>query len=698
MVGFKIFMKKTFFYFLFLVTLFSYSQKQPISKKVLYQTTKHDTLIEDNYKWLEESNKAEVKNWVNNQNNFADLHLEEVQKKYPLEFKIKEYNAYSSNGLPSKRGKYFYSLYRLDKSLPASLFFRKALNDDPIEFFNPSKITKNKNSFIASYFPSKNSKYVALELSTGGSDVKQIRFANLDKLDVLQDSINNVKFSNVVWNLDQGIYYKKNTNINLTAKDSTFQIFYHAIGTKQEDDKLIYDATKTNGRIGFFNADNKLVITESNAFGVNYSYLKLGFNDDVLENIIENDTTNFTFRHFSKNKFYFSSKDYDWGEVRFFDINNKTEEKVIIPQIYNHLLLDTNFYSEYIVCTYKTIGKNYISIYDYEGNFIRKFNAPSGFDFSIKFIDNEKSDLYVSFYSRTVSYQNFKLNIKTGNISNFFNDYVRPKPTIFPLDYFETKVITFESRDGKDVPITIIHKKGLALDGNNPTLLEAYGGYGTVSGPTFDSGLLCFLDQGGVYAYAEIRGGGEKGKKWHRDGSRLNKINSFNDFIDAAEFLIKEKYTSSSKLAISGASNGGLLVGAVITMRPDLFKVAIPKVGVFDMLNFDSFTAGTYWKNEYGNINNEIDFKNLISYSPLHNIKQSTNYPITLIITGENDDRVVPSHSYKFAAKLQNNEAQTNPIYLHTLSDAGHSGKVIYKDYVEEEAMFYSFLLYHLKN
>jgi prolyl oligopeptidase len=229
-------------------------------------------------------------------------------------------------------------------------------------------------------------------------------------------------------------------------------------------------------------------------------------------------------------------------------------------------------------------------------------------------------------------------------------------------------------------------------------LLEAYGGYGIVSGYSFDSGLLCFLDKGGVYAYAAIRGGGEKGSNWHRDGKGLKKMNSFNDFIDAAEYLINEKYTSSAKLGITGASNGGLLIGAVITLRPDLFKVAIPRVGVYDMLNYESFTAGIYWKNEYGNVEKEKDFKNLLSYSPLHTIKPKSNYPTMLIMTGKNDDRVVPSHSYKFAAKLQNNEGQTNPIYLRTSDGSGHYGKTNYKEAVEEEALFYSFLLYHLNN
>lgn len=691
-------MQKIFFQLVFLLPLTFYSQQYPVTKEVPYKTEKFSITVEDNYKWLEATNNEEVTNWVNAQNFLINTHLEEISKKYSFASKIKEYNSLTTNGLPNRKGRYFYSIYRKDKSFPGALFYRKNLNDIAIEIFNPFKISKDKDNYISGYYPSRNSRYVAVNISLGGSDIQQMRFVEVDTRKVLDDAISNVKLSGIVWNLDRGIFYKKDTNKIATAKDSTFQIFYHSIGTKQDDDKLVYDATKTNGRISFSNSGDKLLIIEENNKGVTYRTTKLDSETYELENIIENDTTDFDFHYFRKNRFYFSSKDYDWGEIRYFDINNKSEEKVIIPQIYNHLLLDTDFLDDYIVCKYKTVDKNYISVYDLEGNFIRKFDAPPGFGFSIKFYDSEKDDLYVSFSSYTVSYQNFRLNLKTGEVHQYFNDYIQPKPTIFPLDYFETKILTFKSRDGKDVPITIVHKKGLKLDGNNPTLLEAYGGYGIVSGYSFDPGLLCFLDKGGVYAYAAIRGGGEKGRNWHRDGKRLKKMNSFNDFIDAAEYLIKEKYTSPAKLGITGASNGGLLIGAVITLRPDLFKVAIPKVGVYDMLNYDSFTAGTYWKDEYGNVENEKDFKNLLSYSPLHNVKPKVNYPTTLIITGENDDRVVPSHSYKFAAKLQNNEGQTNPVYLRTSSGSGHFGKANYKEAVEEEALFYSFLLYHLNN
>lgn len=691
-------MQKIFFQFAFLLPLTFYSQQYPVTKEVPYKTEKFSTTVVDNYKWLEATNSEEVTNWVNAQNFLANTHLEEISKKYSFASKIKEYNFLSTNSLPSKKGKYYFTFSSKNKLQPSSLHYRKSLNDKPTEIFNPFLVTQDENSLISGYHPSYTSKYIAVTMSFGGSDKHKMQFVEVESKKIIPDVVENIKFSNIIWNGDKGVFYKRNINKIATAKDSTFQVFYHALGTHQDNDRIVYDASKNNSRVQISLAGKKLLIIEEKEGVKSYrTVLKDSENFDI-ETIIEKDTTDLEFYYLSNNKFYFSSREYNWGEIRYFELDNRSEEKVVIPQIYNHLLVYTIFYEDYIVCKYKTVEKEYIAIYNHQGEFIRKFDTPSGFSCAIKFYDSENKDLFVSYSSYTIPFQNYKLNIKTGEATEFYNEYLRPKPTIFPLNYFETKVMTYKSRDGKDVPITIVHKKGLKLDGSNPTLLEAYGGYGTVSGYSFKSGLLCFLDKGGVYAYAGIRGGGVKGRDWYIDGKGLKKMNSFNDFIDAAEFLIKENYTSPAKLGITGASNGGLLIGAVMTLRPDLFKVAIPKVGVFDMLNFDSFTAGTYWKDEYGNVENEKDFKNLLSYSPLHNVKPKINYPTTLIITGENDDRVVPLHSYKFAAKLQNNEGQINPIYLMINSDAGHSGKTKYKEAVEEKAFFYSFLLYHLEN
>lgn len=677
-----------------------FAQESTSIKKDLGVLYKHGISYSDEYAWLENISNKEVINWISNENELTNKYLKDVTKNDNFEFKIKDYDYLSTNALPVKKGRYFYSNYRLDKNKPVVLHYREKLNDSPKELVNPYRLFKNKNAYVAGYYPSKSSKYLACKISLDGSDRNQIHFVNIQKQEKTEDVLDNIKFSNLTWNEDSGIFYKKNNNQNVFAKDSTYQLYYHVLGDKQDDDRLVFDATERESNFYFFTKGNKLFLIETNKEETSEDYYYALLDDPAfkLTKFIENDKSNLKILKCQNNRIYYSSNKTDWGDIRYFDIDNPTEEIKLIPQLYSNLLLDADFLDEYIVCKYKALGKNYINIHDNEGKFIRKFEAPMQMDFSIRFYDSNTKELFVTFYSNTISYLNYKLNIETGETNVYYNDYIRPKPTLFPFDYFETKTITYKSRDNKDIPITIIHKKGVELNGNNPTLLKAYGGFGVVSGAHYETGLLHFLEKGGIYAFASIRGGGEKGRKWHRDAVGLNKINSFNDFIDAAEFLISEKYTSANKLAITGASYGGLVVGVAITLRPDLFKVAVPKVGVFDMAKFDQYTVGRFHLDEFGNPAVKEEFKSLLDYSPYHNIKEDVNYPTTLIITSENDDRVPPIHSYKFAAKLQNRNAQKNPIYLKVMDNSGHYGKVSnYSSFVTQEAQFYSFIWENLK-
>lgn len=693
-------MKKFFFVCLFLLSLSPiFSQKYPVTKSTPNTVSKFNISFPDNYSWLENMESEEVKNWANAQNETTNIHFEEIKKEYDILRKIKDYNAYASNSLPTKKEAYYYTKYTVDKGKPAVLFYRKELNDDAIELFNPFKIYKSTTATLMNYRPSKNSKYMACEISTDGSDKHEIKFVAFDKSKILDDKIVDIKFSKMFWNQDVGLFYMRNRNLNTFAKDSTFQLYYHKLGTVQDNDKLVFDASKTGNYYTYFTKKDKLFIVEgSDSSPVkNYYYALLNDEEFHLQKFIDLDDAKFTFLGYNNDKIYFSNKEYDWGEIRASDIANTKEESIFIQQIYNNLLVDTFFAEGYIFCKYKTLGKYYVIAYDETGKFIRKIDSPDGATFDIKFFDPKSNSLYISVYAYTISPQNFKLNIATGEVNNFYNSYIVPKGTLFPLDHFITKTVVVKSRDNKDVPVNIIYRKDTILDGNNPTLLEAYGGFGIVSEPYYDPSLLYFLEKGGVFCFAEIRGGGEKGLKWHKDAIGLKKMNSFNDFIDVAEYLIAEKYTSSQKLAISGGSYGGLVVGVAMIQRPDLFKVVIPEVGVFDMLKFDQYTVGKYHLDEFGNPQKETDFKYLYSYSPYHNIKEDVNYPTTLIITSENDDRVPPFHSYKFAARLQNRIAQKNPVYLMTRDNSGHYGKIAnYNSYFEEKAEFFDFLLYHL--
>ena len=695
----KIIMKKTYFFFIYcLLTTFCYSQEYPLAKKIPTTITKHGITITDDYSWMEQINSPETKKWVEQQNEITTLKSNELKDIKEIEKKLKEYDLSKSSRLPQKKGLYFYSWYTKENDKPASLFYRKKLNDQAIELINPYKLLNKTNVFLDGIYPSKSSSLLAFKINEDGSDKTEIRFIDIFKKEYLKDVITQVKFSNVSWNLDYGVFYKKNSNLNTTAKDSTNQLFYHRLGTEQEEDKLIFDASKTDNNFSYYTTRGKLILIETNKEETQTTFYQATLSDQdfTLEKFLET-KNDIKFLDFKKDRIYYSSKEFDWGEIRSFDINNRADETVIIPQIYTQLLVDSYFTEDYIFCQYKTIGKNYIRVYDSSGKFIRKFDSPDGMSFAITFYDEETKSLFVTLNSYVIPVSNYKLNIETGEASPYFNNYMRAKATLFPLDYFETKSKTYKSRGGKDVPITIVYKTGLKLDGNNPTLLRAYGGFGKVNSPSYSSGLIYFLEKGGVFAYAEIRGGGEKGLKWHNDGKGLKKMNSFNDFIDAAEFLIKEKYTSQERLAISGGSYGGLVVGVAMTQRPDLFKLVIPKMGVFDMAKFDQFTVGKYHLEEYGNPENKEEFNSILSYSPYYNVKENVNYPTTLLITSENDDRVAPLNSYKFAAKLQNRVAQKNQIFLKTLSGSGHYGKVAtYTDYVKEEAEFYGFLLFYL--
>lgn len=648
------------------------------------------------YLYLENQTLDKTKDWINTESELSKNYIEDIAKKYNFKNKIIEYGSLSNNPLPNKKGKYFYSRYIKDKNTPATLFYRKKLDDSPIEIFDTYEVYNDKNTSISNYFPSENSMKIGIMIDKNGGDKKFAKFVDFSSKKVYDEELSDIKFSELEWNNDKGVFYKKNLNVNSIEKDSTNTIYYHQLGTKQEDDILVYDADKNKNEFYFFTTKNNLYIVEIDLNGNQIIYYS-DLNDSVFEIKKLKELKDISsILKIAGSKIYFKSKSSDWGEVKTIDILTDKEE-ILIPQVYSNLLGNTYFKEDYIFCKYKTIEKNYLSVYTSDGVFVKKFEAPFGMDFSVRFYDSEEKNIYASFYSNTISFYNLILNIETGNIDNYYNDYIIQKPTLFPFDYFTTKKITYKSRDNKDIPITIIYRKNTVLNGENPTILKAYGGFGSVNEIGFDTGLLHFLEKGGVYAFAEIRGGGEKGKKWHLNGKGLNKMNCFNDFIDAAEFLIREKYTNPNKLAITGASHGGLVVGVALTQRPELFKVAVPKVGVFDMLRFDKFSVGKYHLDEFGDPNNKVDYDYLSKYSPLHNIKDKVNYPTTLIITGENDDRVPPLHSYKFAAKLKNRVAQKNNIYLNVLDNSGHYGKIsIKKDIVNEEAEFYSFIYHEL--
>jgi prolyl oligopeptidase len=690
-------------FLLLLMPVFALAQNFPVAKKTAQTVIKHGITYQDDYTWLEAMRSPEVVTWIAAQNKVTESHVGSLMSKiYPLPT-LQKYENQTEFRVPHKKRVNYYAGLRSYEDIQEtpSLGYKKKLDANYVELVNPNFFYKGKTVNVLSYEPSVNSKVLAYKLMIDGSDQHEVRFVTIDNGRKHNDIIKNAKFGGMAWKGDDGIFYNKNINASQFAVDSTFQVYYHKLGTDVAADKMVFDASSINGQTDYFTSQDGtrlfLQVANKEESQVDVYYADLTKETFELKKFLDNVPPDFEISGYTNGRIYYSSKESNWGDVRSFDPESPAERKVVIPQYQNQLLIDAYFFENRIICKYKNLDGNYLMLFDYTGKFIKKIVSPKAMDMVLA--GNDYYDKNVFFYitSYTIPPVLFTLNLETGANDRFISKTFTKTTAPFPVDYFESKRTTYTSRDGVAVPITIVYKKGTVLNGNNPTLLEAYGGFGTISQPDYDNGLIYFLNNGGVYAYAEVRGGGDKGRQWHREGSGLKKINTLNDFIDAANYLITEGYTSPNRLGITGASQGGLLVGAALVQHPELFKVAIPKVGVYDMAKFSQYTIGRFHYDEYGDPEDAKEFAAMMEYSPYHNIKDDVNYPVTLIITSDNDDRVPPVHSYKFAARLQNRPAQTNPVYLKTLLQSGHYGvSTNSEDMLKDTSDFYSFLMYHL--
>jgi prolyl oligopeptidase len=679
------------------------AQKYPATSKTPQTISKHGITYQDDYIWLEDMRSTEVIKWVNAQNKITQAESNLAMEKFYSLPSISKYYNQTSYRIPNKERLYYYSLLRRSEHelQTPMLFYKKKLDDAFIELVNPNFFYSGKTVNIIDYTPSVQSKILAYKLMIDGSDRHEVRFVTIANGKKYNDVLSGVKFGNIAWKGDEGVFYNRTSNHSQFSVDSTYRIYYHKIGTDVKEDKLFFDATDKQGQMHYFTTQDgkKLFLTVANKeeSHLDYYYADLTVEEPALKKFLDNVPSSFSIEGYNNGKIYFSSKESNWGDIRYLDPENPNERKILIPQYQNQLLVQAYFFEDRIVCKYKNQDGNYLMLFDYTGKFLKKILTQKCMDVNLSGNDYFDKDVFFYVSSYTIPPILFTLNLNTGEYGRYVSKTYDKTTAPFPIDYFTSVSTTYTSRDGVQVPITIVYKKGMELNGNNPALLEAYGGFGVVSSPNYDVGLLYFLEKGGVYAYAEVRGGGDKGLDWHRQGRGIKKINTLNDFIDAADYLIKQKYTSPEKLGITGASQGGLLVGAALVQHPEMFKVAIPKVGVFDMAKFHQYTIGRFHYDEYGDPENPKDFTAMLEYSPYHNIKDDVNYPVTLIITSDNDDRVPPVHSYKFAAKLQQRPAQSNPVYLKTLMQSGHYGVMTsHEDRLADKAEFYSFLLYHL--
>ena len=672
----------------------------PHTKKVNQTDDYFGIKIADPYRWLENTDSPEVKQWIEKENKVTFSYLDKIPFRNKIKQRLTEIWNYPKYSQPFKAGDnyFFYKNNGLQKQ--SVLYIQKNLKSTPEVFLDPNTFSKDGTVALNDVYDSPDGKYLAYSISKSGSDWQEFYVMDIASRKKLDDHIMWSKFSGASWFKDGFFYgrYDKPENENeYTGKNEYQKVYYHKIGTNQSNDSLVYE-DKTNPKRSHYvmtTEDEKhlfLYIFEAGKTG-EYIYFKKA-NDEKSDWIpIEEDFEHhyWIVDNIGDKLLIINDKDAPKYKVSEADLTNPAAPwHDLIPEKDN-VLEKVDYVGGKLIAKYMKDATERIYVYNINGSFLNEVIMPapgSVYGFSGKRKETQVFYTFTSFIYASAIYL-YDIN---NNTSTLFH---ASEIKFIPAD-FETKQIFYTSKDGTKVPMFIVHKKGIKLDGSNPTLLYGYGGFDISETPYFSIVRLILLENGGVYALANIRGGGEYGEEWHKAGMFEKKQNVFDDFIAAAEYLIKEKYTSPEKLAISGGSNGGLLVGAVMNQRPELFKCVFPAVGVMDMLRFQKFTIGSAWVREYGSSDNEEQFKYLIKYSPLHNIKEGINYPAVLVTTADHDDRVVPLHSYKYIATLQEKYKGTNPVLIRIETKAGHgSGKPTDK-IIDEWTDVWSFMFYNM--
>ena len=690
-----------------LTGFFSGCANMDSSKALTYPETKqvdvvedlHGVQVADPYRWMEDLESPELEDWIEAQNKVTFGYLKQVPQRKKINKRLTELWNYEKFGTPFKRGgRYFFS--KNDGLQNQSVIYvAESLDGEPRELLNPNELSKDGTIALAGISISDDGKLMAYGLSDAGSDWVEYHVRDIDTGKDLSDHIKWIKFSGPSWTRDgKGFFYSSydEPKGDKLAEANYYQkLYYHVVGTPQSEDKLIYDRPdhKDWSFGGGVTDDGRYLVisigvgTERNN-RVYYKDLQSPDSEvvvllddfDAQYNLVDNNGPLFWFK---------TDLDAPRGRLIAIDITNPAREnwKVIIPEA-DETLRGVNVVNNTFVANYLKDAHTQIRMYDLDGKFVRQVKLPelgSAGGFGGKRSDTETFYTFTSFSYPSTIYR-YDMTTHTSTV------FKRPTVDFDPKQYV-TKQVFYTSKDGTRIPMFITHKQGLKLDGNNPTYLSGYGGFNISITPRFSISNLVWMEMGGVYALANIRGGGEYGKAWHDAGRLANKQNCFDDFIAAAEWLIENDYTSSEKLAIAGGSNGGTLVGACMTQRPDLFGAALPAVGVMDMLRFHKFTIGWAWVSDYGSPDDPEMFKVLYAYSPLHNLAHGVEYPATMITTADHDDRVVPAHSFKFAAALQEAHVGDNPVLIRIETRAGHGAGKPTAKIIEEVADEWSFLI-----
>lgn len=672
------------------------------------ETTKGDvvddyfgTKVADPYQWLENDTAADVQAWVKAENEVTQNYLSQIPYRETIKNRLTQIWDFPKYSSPFKEGDWYYFFKNEGLQNQSILYRQKGLNGNPEVFLDPNKLSEDGTASLASLEFSKDHKLCAVGVAQSGSDWNELFVLDVETMEKRTDKIEWVKFSGATWK-GNGFFYSRydapQKGKEFSNQNEFMKIYYHTIGTTQSADELVYEDKQHPLR--YFNAG----LTEDERFMfINISEGTSG-NEILVKDLSKKETAFKTLFKGFENNFsivdnigdkLLATTDKGAAKYRLIEVDpaNADEKnwKTIIPES-DDLLEGVSHWNGKLFANYLKDASTRIYKLNADGTGREEITLPGIGTASGIHGKKEDTETFYTFTSFTNPGEIYKYDLNTGKSELFRKTEVK-----FNADDFETKQVFYTSKDGTKVPMFILHKKGLKLDGTNPTLLYGYGGFNISLTPSFSVSRIMFLEQGGVYVIASLRGGGEYGEDWHKAGMLNKKQNVFDDFIAAAEFLISEKYTSADKLAINGGSNGGLLVGACMTQRPDLFKVAIPQVGVLDMLKYHKFTIGWGWAVEYGSSDKKEDFDYLIKYSPLHNVKEGVNYPATLIMTADHDDRVVPAHSFKFAAELQHKQQKGgNPTLIRIDSKAGHGAGKPTTKLIEDAADMWSFVLWNL--
>jgi len=672
----------------------------PITAKKEVTDTYFGIDVKDSYRWLEDDRSKETESWVKTENETTFAYLNEISFRSDLKKRLEYLWNYEKISAPFREGDFTY-FYKNNGLQNQYVIYRQKENETIEVFLDPNQFSDDGTTSLGALSFSESGNIVAYSISEGGSDWRKIIVMDVSSKEIMEDTIKDVKFSGLSWKKNEGFFYSsydKPKGSELSAKTDQHKLYYHKLGTSQSDDQLVFGGTSEEKHRyvgGNVTEDGKyLFVSASVSTSGNKLFMKdLTKPNSVFVTILEHtDSDTYVMENEGSKLYLATNLNAPNKKIVTVDASNPTPKNwVDFIQETEHVLSPSNgggyFFAEYMVDAVSKVKQ-----YNYDGEIIFDVELP-GIG-SVGGFGGKKEDsiLYYSFSNYKTPSTIYSYKPRNGNSKI----YKKPDVDFKPENYVSNQVF-FASKDSTKIPMIITHKKGLKLNGKNPTILYGYGGFNISLTPAFSIANAVWMEQGGVYAVPNLRGGGEYGKKWHKAGTQMQKQNVFDDFIAAAEYLIENKYTSSDYLAVRGGSNGGLLVGATMTQRPDLMKVALPAVGVLDMLRYHTFTAGAGWAYDYGTAeDNKEMFEYLIGYSPVHNVKKGVEYPATLITTGDHDDRVVPAHSFKFAAELQAKQSGANPTLIRIETDAGHGAGTPVSKTIEQYSDIFGFTFFNM--